>query len=125
MFNKLQNRVPSLQLLAQMKNKNSERCRPGSIEQQTDMCEEGDLRGDQITHEYHSKPKLIIDEGDNFNEDMSTEDREGDDLSGDDHSSGLQGGEEEVRHQPHIETGMPGDREEKQDEEFDRSNKVS
>lgn len=25
-------------------------CSPGSIEQQLDMCEEGDLRGDEITH---------------------------------------------------------------------------
>lgn len=25
-------------------------CSPGSIEQQLDMCEEGDLRGEEITH---------------------------------------------------------------------------
>jgi len=76
-------------------------CQPGSIEQQLDMCETGSLRGEEVLRANREHP--------NFNVDMSEEDREGDEMSGDDHSSGLQGGEPELRGQKHISSGMPGD----------------
>ena len=94
---------------------------PGSIEQQLDMCETGDLRGDEIDHSLHLSAKKRMDQADSdpipFDElleseqmDLSLEDREGDEMTGDDHTSGLQGGEEELKHHPNISTGMPGDR---------------
>jgi hypothetical protein len=76
------------------------RCKPGSIEQQLDMCEEGDLRGDEILHSHGSESKKrgktiekkpldrLMDE---FSADLSEPAREGDEMSGDEHSSGLQG----------------------------------
>ena len=45
---------------------------------------------------------------------MAEDDREGDDLSGDEHSSGLQGEETEVRNQPHLSSGIPGEEEQGQ-----------
>lgn len=88
----------------------------GTIEQHLDMNETGSLRGDEILH-HHGKPSrefsedpVPIDQAmDRFVSDMSEIDREGDEMSGDDHSSGLQGGEPELRRQPHIDSGMPGD----------------
>ncbi|OFZ42678.1 MAG: hypothetical protein A2070_09680 [Bdellovibrionales bacterium GWC1_52_8] len=76
---------------------------PGSIEQQLDMSEEGDLRGDEIQF-HHGIVEDERDEGagpldlmmsDNYNVDMSEENREGDELSGDEHSFGLQGDKEQ------------------------------
>ena len=78
-----------------------QQCQAGSVEQQLDMCETGTLRGDESIRSNREHP--------NFNIDMSEEDREGDEMSGDDHSSGLQGGESELKNQPHIQTGLPGD----------------
>ncbi|MBI3544362.1 MAG: hypothetical protein HY075_13910 [Deltaproteobacteria bacterium] len=78
----------------------AERCSPGSIEQQLDMCEEGSLRGDDILHEHGRRavssdgdPAEIGEENleENWHVDLSEEDREGDEMSGDEHSSGLQG----------------------------------
>lgn len=95
-----------------------ESCAPGSIEQKLDMCEEGSLRGDDILHshgkigrEYQEGP-LPLDQviEDNYQVDLSEENREGDEMSGDDHSSGFEGDEVEISGQPHINTGMPGDR---------------
>ena len=93
----------------------------GSIEQQLDMVEEGDLKGDEIDHSLHFSAHQRLDQADcdpipldelldNEQMDLSLEDREGDEMTGDDHSSGLQGGEEELKHHPNISTGMPGDR---------------
>lgn len=84
-----------------------EACAPGSIEQQLDMCETGNLRGEETLRQHK-------DHG-NFAMDMSEEDREGDEMSGDDHSSGLQGEEEELKHQPHLDSGIPGDESEDED----------
>lgn len=67
-------------------------CEPGSIEQQLDMCETGPLKGD-----------------------MAETNREGDEASGDDHSSGLQGGEPELESQPHVDSGTPGERADKEE----------
>jgi hypothetical protein len=96
---------------------------PGSIEQKLDMCEgEGSMRGDEILHnhgldanENESEYGVqgvdeLIEANSNFQCDLSEESREGDEMSGDEHSSGWQGGEPELLGQPHIATGMPGDR---------------
>jgi hypothetical protein len=95
-------------------------CRPGSIEHQLDMCENApaEMRGDQVQFTHGNPPRRTDDP--NFEMDMATEDREGDEMSGDDHSSGLQGGETELAHQPNIDRGMPGDATEEQEDEFDR-----
>jgi hypothetical protein len=100
----------------------SEWCSPGSIEQQLDMCESGSLRGDDILHshglpdsDYNGDP-IELDEfqtggmENNWQMDLSEEDREGDEMSGDEHSSGIEGGEPEIERQLHIQTGLPGDR---------------
>lgn len=73
----------------------------GSIEQQLDMMESGNLRGELASR--HGKM--------NFNVDMSEYNREGSEMSGDEHSSGMQGGESELSTvgQRHIHTGLPGD----------------
>lgn len=99
-----------------------ERGAPGSIEQQLDMVEEGSLRGDQILHSHGVTPpgdmrsrlgeplgadELMAEQA--FNLDLSEEMREGAELSGDEHSSGLQGDESELRSQPHMDSGLPGD----------------
>ena len=103
---------------------------PGSIEQQLDMVEDGDLRGDQILYDHgtdeehedfeirpdHATPIDILMARNNCEMNLSEPDREGDEMSGDDHSSGLQGGEEELQHQPHIESGNPGDMSEKEED---------
>ena len=93
-------------------------CSPGSIEQELDMCETGSLRGDEILHSHGREPRTytgdppeldqIINE--NWEMDLSEEDREGSEMSGDEHSSGLGGSELELEGQPHISTGLPGDR---------------
>ncbi|OFZ55638.1 MAG: hypothetical protein A2428_14895 [Bdellovibrionales bacterium RIFOXYC1_FULL_54_43] len=88
---------------------------PGSIEQQLDMSETGELRGDEILHSHGNLPSEDPDLEDpnemltNFHFDMAEEGREGDEMSGDDHSSGLQGGEREMENQDHIASGLPGD----------------
>jgi hypothetical protein len=94
-----------------------ERCRPGSIEQEVDMCENGDIRGDQILYEHGQKPlkytgnPIAVDRlmDRTYDMDCAEVDREGDEMSGDEHSSGLQGGELEIEHQRHLTTGLPGD----------------
>ncbi len=98
-------------------------CEPGSIEQQLDMCETGKARGDEITHQHGVLPEdeAFVDvEGidkkiDRMKMDLSEPSREGDEMSGDDHSSGLQGGESELKSQPHIEAGLPGEELERRD----------
>lgn len=107
-----------------------ERCSPGSIEQQLDMCEEGDLRGDEIlqlhgmdvvdtpdiTEEGHDSTDLLqIDETSSRFQILSERDRENDEMSGDEHSSGLQGGEFEITHQLNVSTGVPGEETDKED----------
>ena len=101
-------------------------CSPGSIEQELDMCEQGSLRGDEILHSHGKDPltytgnppelDLIINE--NWETDLAEEDREGDEMSGDEHSSGLEGGEPELASQPHISTGLPGDRTRREEEKI-------
>jgi hypothetical protein len=96
-----------------------ENCSPGSIEQQLDMCEEGSLRGDEISRrtvnraspdDPPSEDPLDLDQEINvFEVTMAERDREGDDLSGDEHSFGLQGDESELENQPNIDRGVPGD----------------
>ncbi len=97
----------------------SEYCSPGSIEQLLDMCEEGELRGDEVQHRVESlstpeepltdDPMEVVDEMNTYQMNFSERDREGDEMSGDDHSSGLQGGELELEHQRHISSGIPGE----------------
>lgn len=72
--------------------------RPGSIEQQLDMCESGPLRGDDLLHNHgiqertNPHPTLNPDQMEsNYRIDMSEENREGAEESGDEHSMGLQG----------------------------------
>ncbi len=108
----------NLPLLKSPGDPEAEYCSPGSIEQQLDMCEEGHLKGDEVEHrvdqletpdEPHTgDPMEVVDELDSFEMNFSERDREGDEMSGDDHSSGLQGGEFELEHQRHIDTGIPG-----------------
>jgi len=82
-----------------------ESCSPGSIEQQLDMCEEGELRGDavqrnlKVADEGNQDPTPVDEEFGSFNMDMSEADREGDEMSGDEHSGGLQGEEPEEEDQ--------------------------
>jgi hypothetical protein len=85
---------------------------PGSIEQQLDMCEAGPLKGDEISHE-RSRARGLADGA------ILDTDRETVEMTGDDHSLGLQGGEEELKHQPHIHSGVPGTEEEEHDQETD------
>lgn len=93
-------------------------CSPGSIEQKLDMCEEGSLRGDDILHSHGQEPAKYTGDpaeldtllNENWEMDLAEEDREGDEMSGDEHSSGMDGGETEIEGQPHISTGLPGDR---------------
>lgn len=89
---------------------------PGSIEQQLDMVETGTLKGDMVLghrdeiHDIDDDEMSDEQEMDlNYRFDMSETAREGDEESGDEHSSGLQGGEPDIQHQEHIETGEPGD----------------
>lgn len=96
---------------------------PGSIEQKLDMCEDDDsLKGDQVLFSHGIDSDVgdselglqgvdqLISKNNNFHIDLSEGNREGDEMSGDEHSSGWQGGESELAGQPHIATGMPGDR---------------
>ena len=93
-------------------------CSPGSIEQQLDMCEEGSLRGDEVSRRTahlptpnepaSEDPADVLDEFNSFQVTMSERDREGDELTGDEHSSGLQGEESELSNQPSIDSGIPG-----------------
>ena len=100
-----------------------QRCSPGSIEQQLDMCEEGELRGDNVLHTHGLDPDKDANVENpeemesNFNVDMAEEDREGDEMSGDDHSAGLQGGEIEIENQRHINPGIPGEEPESVEQE--------
>lgn len=101
----------------------AEPCGPGSIEQQLDMCENGELRGDEIehTHGMEADPDSLDSETgvernlgadqllERFRIDMSEPNREGDELSGDEHSAGLQGGEPDLEGQEHIDEGIPGE----------------
>lgn len=92
---------------------------PGSIEQQLDMMEEGDLRGDEVMRRtdllatpeepISEQPMDLVSELRSFNMTMSERDREGDEMSGDDHSSGLQGEDFELQHQGATLTGVPGE----------------
>lgn len=92
-------------------------CSPGSVEQQLDMCEEGELRGDEVLHSHgfqkKESPDLSSDDSvrTNFNVNMSETDREGDEMSGDEHSYGLQGDEQQELKtgREDVETGIPGD----------------
>lgn len=92
-------------------------CSPGSVEQQLDMCEEGELRGDEVLHSHGLLKKETADLSSddsvrtNFSVDMSESDREGDEMSGDEHSYGLQGDEQqELRTgKEDVETGIPGE----------------
>jgi len=92
---------------------------PGSIEQQLDMMEEGDLKGDEVLRRSElnytpedpasEEPLDLLAEMQSFNMTMSERDREGDEMSGDDHSSGLQGQEFELQSQGPSQTGIPGE----------------
>ena len=109
---------------------------PGSIEQQLDMVENGDLRGDQVLHDHgtdeeqedfeirpdHATPIDILMARNNYEMNLGEPDREGVEMSGDDHTYGLQGGEQELHHQPHIDSGIPGEESEKEE---DRRHPVS
>jgi hypothetical protein len=77
------------------------------IEQALDMKEDGPLRGEEVLRQHHRADTGAL--TDRFAVDMSEDGREGDEESGDDHSSGLQGGEQELIDQPHIDSGVPGD----------------
>ncbi len=106
---------------------------PGSIEQQLDMVENGDLRGDQVLYDHganeeredfeirpdHATPIDILMARNNYEMNLGEPDREGVEMSGDDHTYGLQGGEEELHHQAHISSGLPGEESEK-DENWQR-----
>jgi hypothetical protein len=95
-----------------------EYCGPGSIEQLLDMCEEGELRGEETERHIDRRatpneplsgdPLEVVDEMESFQMNFSERDREGDEMSGDDHSSGLQGGDAELEDQRHIDSGIPG-----------------
>lgn len=105
-------------------------CSPGSIEQELDMCETGSLRGDDILYRHGIEPPQytgdpreldrVIGKGEdeNWEVDLSEEDREGDEMSGDEHSSGLEGGESELESQPNIASGLPGDLTRRVDQEW-------
>ena len=92
---------------------------PGSIEQQLDMVEEGDLKGDEVLRRTENVPNPedptsedpmdLFSEMQSFNMTLSERDREGDEMSGDDHSSGLQGQEVELQSQGSSRTGIPGE----------------
>lgn len=101
-------------------------CAPGSIEQQLDMCEEGDLRGDQIEHSHgqsFTDPDALgtpeggepldlliqVDESAHRFQLLADPDREDDEMTGDEHSQGLQGEESELENQDHLDTGIPGE----------------
>lgn len=60
------------------------RCRPGSIEQHLDMCEEGDLRGDDQLQRFHADARIM---------DVPVSNR-------DEHSSGYQGTDLEFDDEP-------------------------
>ncbi len=95
-----------------------EYCSPGSIEQELDMCEEGELKGEEVERRVggiatpdeplSGEPLEVVDELNSYEMSFSERDREGDEMSGDDHSSGLQGGEQELKNQRHIDSGVPG-----------------
>ena len=112
---KLKSRIP---LRKSPGDPEPEYCSPGSIEQQLDLCEEGELRGEEIQHRvegvstpdepFSDDPMEVVDEMDSYQMNFSERDREGDEMSGDDHSSGLQGGDAELEHQRHINSGIPG-----------------
>jgi hypothetical protein len=102
------------------------------IRHQLDMDEVGPDRGDDVLHS-HGRPtdtrhpdtdiRSVDEMLHNYQMDMSEESREGDEMSGDDHSSGLQGGDPDLTGQPHISSGLPGERtqdEEKILDEIDR-----
>jgi hypothetical protein len=78
------------------------------IEQKLDMKERGPLRGEEVLRQHHTSDTGGL--TDRFAVDMAEKDREGDEMSGDEHSGGLQGGDSELVDQPHIDSGLPGDR---------------
>jgi DNA-binding transcriptional ArsR family regulator len=95
--------------------------RAGSIEHHLDMCESGELRGDEIEHRTYSPEKEWRPDEEStqimppldkmisrFEMNLSEENREGDEMSGDEHSSGMQGGEPELLEQPWLDDGTPG-----------------
>lgn len=112
---KLKSRIPLRKLPG---DPEPEYCSPGSIEQQLDMCEEGELKGEEVQHRTELRPTPdeppsedpmeVVDEMESYEMTFSERDREGDEFSGDDHSSGLQGGEFELQHQRHIDSGSAG-----------------
>lgn len=106
---------------------------PGSIEQQLDMCEEGDLRGDEILHSHglstrdekediQAVDELIT----RFSMTMDEPGREGDEMSGDEHSSGLQGEEPDLWNQQQSGAGLPGEEthQEEKEERFYSSHRL-
>ncbi|MCM2324788.1 MAG: hypothetical protein NDJ90_16130 [Oligoflexia bacterium] len=64
-----------------------ERCAPGSIERQLDMCEPNPDAEEEETEEPRGADEML----ERFGMDLSEPGREGDEMSGDDHSSGKQG----------------------------------
>lgn len=98
----------------------NEECAPESPEQKLDMCETGSLRGDEIERSHGLKtpknPHPTMNDNQmesNFQVDMSEEGREGDEESGDEHSSGLQGDEQqELQYDDEFgeaDAGLPGE----------------
>lgn len=88
------------------------------------MCEEGTLRGDDITFRHGVTGEQDQPDADPLpmdqmlgrtRVDLMEPDREGDEMTGDEHSSGLQGGEPELDRQPHWDSGIPGDFNERED----------
>ncbi|MBI3557115.1 MAG: hypothetical protein HY074_12700 [Deltaproteobacteria bacterium] len=99
----------------------SEPCPAGSLRQQLDMCETGNLRGEEILyshgipsrdHEVHREldPELMES---NFHVDLSEDNREGDEETGDEHTAGLQGDEQqELQYDTEFgesDAGLPGE----------------
>jgi len=101
-------------------------CSPGSIEQQLDMCESGSLRGEDVLRNtartsspnepYSEEPMDLQSQLNTFDMSMAERDREGDDLSGDEHSSGLQGEEQELGGHMSRSKGIPGGLKNEEDE---------
>lgn len=103
----------------------------GSDEQRLDVCNSGPYRGDDIIHSHgfvNENPDYAIEDEDlmmlNYHMDLAEDGREGSDLSGDEHSSGLQGGDNELSEIDgegifFYDEGLPGDEEKNQDEIVD------
>jgi hypothetical protein len=101
--------------------------RSGSIEQHLDMNESGPLRGEEILRSHglsdqdyrqHAgeEPRPLDPERmqRNYNVDMSEDQREGSEEAGDEHSSGLQGSDQQelqydIESPDHADSGAPGE----------------